>query len=70
MDPLTDSITVPELEMLLQDILNKATIKETFNYYGHSDGFTICDINSSSTGKEKYKKFIETIVCAMEMLSD
>ena len=65
-----DSISVQELEMLLQHILKNAQINELSDYYGQPDGFYICDVNSSSNGKEEYKLFIEKIVGAMDSLSE
>ena len=70
MEHQKDSITVPELKVLLQHILEKAYIKETKTYYGNSDGSIISDINWSSTGKEEYKNFIEAIVDAVSIISD
>ena len=59
MDPLKDSITVPELKMLLHHILKNACIKKgETNWYDDSVPFGISNINWSSTGKEEYKIFI------------
>ena len=65
-----NSISVQELEMLLQHILKNAQINEHRDYYGQPEGFIISDINSSSNGKEEYKLFIEKIVGAMDSLAD
>ena len=71
MDPLKDSITVPELKMLLHHILKNAYIKEgAMNWNDDSDPIGISNINWSSTDKEEYKNFIVTIADAVCVLSD
>ena len=71
MDPLKDSITVPELKMLLHHILKNAYIKEgAMNWNGDSDPIGISNINWSSTDKEEYKNFIVTIADAVSILDE